>query len=332
MPRGSTKPSAVFEKVLNEAAEDLKLAAGKASSWEHRGIVGDERAAALRVFLEKHLPSTLGVAKGEVIDHSDERTGQLDLIIYDRAAAAAVEVGGENLLLPCEAVYAVIEVKSTLTLDEMRMAYKSAAKLRKLRPFGQSLVGWRPNGIDAADKQHRILYVVFAFGSNLSKEGWLSKEYDRIVDAAAGVPGSEDLVDRVVVLDRGLIAPPGGTGKAESNNQSIFFDAYFHLVNFISREQARRPAIDWQLYAPERSSGWKTLRADAQSKRLHTRGRAAASRAAKSSAKGAPSTVAKPSGKGGGRPSPSTTRRAPTTTARTNRAPSAKSPRRRGTR
>src|SRR5688572_30490082 len=94
--------SEVFRRVLDEAVEKLKISSDSAGSFEHRGIKGDERAAELAAFLEQHLPSEFEVRKGEAIDCTDARTGQLDLVIFDGSCSAPILVGRENVLLPCE--------------------------------------------------------------------------------------------------------------------------------------------------------------------------------------------------------------------------------------
>jgi len=72
---------------------------------------------------------------------------------------------------------------------------------------------------------------------------------------------SSVMVDRVLVLTRGFIVPENAAGKEEREDaQSVFLDFYLHLINFLSRESRRREIIDWQLYAPRTSPGWKTVK------------------------------------------------------------------------
>ena len=59
MPRGVRYHSDVFRAVLDEAARKLALSSQEALAFEHSGIKGDERAAALAEFLRGHLPGIL---------------------------------------------------------------------------------------------------------------------------------------------------------------------------------------------------------------------------------------------------------------------------------
>lgn len=260
MPRGTRYPSDVFRGVLKEAAEKLALSSQTATSFGHRGIRGDERAGSLGEFLRSHLPGDFDVQKGEAIDFTDSRTGQLDLIVFDKAGSAPVYVGEENLLLPCESLYVVIEVKSVLTQDELTKAYKSAATLRHLRPFKSRFVASRGEGAPADDNAYRCMYIVFAFDTNLGPDEWLSKEFARTGLAASSAEAELGAVDRVIVLNRGMINPGNSRGKvAVAEDESIFLDFYLHVVNFVNRERTRRPPVDWQVYSTRRNPGWAKL-------------------------------------------------------------------------
>lgn len=155
MPRGTRRSSRVFKSVLSRAEKELALGSEKAGDFQHNGIRGDERAASLMRFLQSHLPITMAIAKGEAIDFRDKRSGQLDLIIYDKSASAPIFTGGENVLVPAEALYAVIEVKSVLSKDELEKSVEAAKTIRSLRPFREPFIGPRRDGIAAEDGKCR---------------------------------------------------------------------------------------------------------------------------------------------------------------------------------
>lgn len=260
MPRGAKKPSEVFAKVITRAKEQLELNAKHAEDFVHRGIRGDERAAGLARFLTDRIPSRFAIAKGEAIDYKDNRTGQLDLLIYDTHTSSPVARGEENLLIPAESLYAVIEVKTTLTQDELDMCYTHASKIRNLKPFKAKFVSARSDGKDASDSNPRCIYSVFSYFTNLGSQDWMIKEYARILKAAKKAQVAPDIIDRILVLSDGFILPAKPAGKVEQEDrQSTFFDFFLHLINFLSRESKRRDIIDWQLYGPRSSPGWVNL-------------------------------------------------------------------------
>lgn len=261
MPRGTRTPSEVFRSVMDKAKQRLLLDSDDATDFEHKGIRGDERAAAFAEFFRERVPDRFGVQKGEAIDYHDSRTGQIDFVIFDRSRCGPIHVGHENLLLPCEALYAVIEVKSRITQDELDTCLKAAAKVRKLRPFKERFIAARQDGADANDERDRCLYVIFGYTSNLGNDSdWPQKEYGRLMSAANSAGVSVDCIDRLFVVDRGIINPQKPAGKWEiAQGSSIFLESYLHIVNFLMRESARRKPVDWQMYGPRTNPGWKTL-------------------------------------------------------------------------
>jgi hypothetical protein len=252
--------SEIFWGVLEAARKQLLLDYDKSKGFNHSGIRGDERAEALGRFLTSRLPPVFGVSTGEIIDRLDHRSGQLDLVVYDQTVTRAIYAGSKNEVYPCEAVYAVIEVKSIFTRDEAQMCLNAADKLRRLKPFGEKFVDARQNGAPANDSAHRCMYVVFAFASDLGNAGWLSKEYARLGEVGEANSVSLANIDRLIVLDRGIINPATAKGRSvEDDPAALFADTFLHLANFVERERRRRPSLTWQSYAVPRSRGWTSL-------------------------------------------------------------------------
>jgi hypothetical protein len=129
------KGSDIFRGIIDAARQQLLLDHRKSSSFHHPGIKGDERAAALAAFLRHRIPDSYEVTKGEVIDCFDNRTGQLDIIIYDKLAARPISQQAENSIIPCEALYVSVEVKSLLTKEEIKKCVRASRLVRDLRPL-----------------------------------------------------------------------------------------------------------------------------------------------------------------------------------------------------
>ena len=254
------KPSDIFSSVIAQARDEVLLDAKKAGHFDHNGIRGDERAAAVKNFLTSHLPTAFGLAKGEAIDYQDRRTGQLDLFIFDKAGCSPLSIQTENVLIPCEGLYVVIEVKSVLSQKELNTCYAAAAKVRALHPFKKQFISTRTGGGGAEDGGSRCLYLVFAYTTNLSADDWVTKEFDRVQVAAEEAKSSNGVVDLIVVLDRGLINPGKAVGKSIGDEPiGIFMEFYLHIINFLHREYQRRPTIGWQAYGAGAQREWVRL-------------------------------------------------------------------------
>jgi hypothetical protein len=245
--RATRNASLLFRRVLTQAEQRLSLDSDQAGNFEHKGTRGNERAAHLGEFLSRHLPSVFAIGKGEARDYRDNVTGEVDLLIYDHSTAAPIQTGSESLIVPAEALYAVIEVKSVLSRTELDTCLNAAMKVRSLRPFKKRFIASPTEG--RVEKDHyRCPYFVFAYSSNLTQEGWADKEYQRIIDRAKVVGCAPDVLDRVIVVDRGIIRPQVSAALLKEDSSSLFLEFYLHLINFLMRERRRRPEIDWTAY------------------------------------------------------------------------------------
>lgn len=264
------KGSDVFRGVLEAARDQLWLDFKLSKTFDHRGIRGTERERALRRFFETRLPPRFGVTTGELIDSGDRRSKQLDLIIYDKSIAQPVLGGDSADLLPCEAVYAVVEVKSVLTAAEAKGCVEAAARIHKLRPGGMRFIGAREDGAAAQPGEYRCMYMVFAYGSNLGEVNWLQNEYSRFEEECISAKVSVSSIDRVVVLDRGLVNPGRGSGvTAPDDPVALFGESYTHLVNFLEREVRNRPEFSWDRYrAAKPDLHWTRLETDPRASAL----------------------------------------------------------------
>lgn len=184
----------------------------------------------------------------------------MDLIIYDQIRNGPL--ADDPFLMPAESLLAVVEVKTKLTKGELGKCFDAAKSIRALRPFRGKFVGARRDGAPAADGEFRCLYTVFAYSSDLSDDDWLYRAAKRLREVAAERNCGVDLIDRIVVLDRGLISPPRNAGKlALGEGPGIFHEWFLHLMNYLTREleERHRPPMDWQAYATRRNTGWGPL-------------------------------------------------------------------------
>jgi hypothetical protein len=258
-PRGSKRPSKALGSVLEEAEQNLLSSFKKSQLTKHRGIAGNARAKSIADFLTARLPSAYGVATGaEVVDYADRRSGEIDIIIFDRQRNAVVSA--DPLWVAAETLLAYVEVKTRLTQDELDKSFAGARKVDTLRPFKKNFTLAIKDGTAASeDEQLRCFRTIFAFGTNLGAKDWLDKEWLRVKGAAskANVPLAS--IDRILVLNRGMLNPPSQAGTDQFLVSSVFQQWMFNLVNFLARENGRRAPWDWQLYTKKKTPGWRVL-------------------------------------------------------------------------
>lgn len=83
--------------------------------------------------LLKSLPTRYEVNKGFVIDGDGNLSEQIDAIIYDRYYSPLILHRDSTLYIPAESVYAVLEVKQTLTKEYIEYAGAKAKSVRELK-------------------------------------------------------------------------------------------------------------------------------------------------------------------------------------------------------
>jgi hypothetical protein len=82
---------------------------------------GEAAEEAVREFLQRHLPSSVGITKGQIIDSRGRFSKQLDVIIFDASRTPILFTSEEDghQLVPVEGVIAVVEVKTTLAVSNV---------------------------------------------------------------------------------------------------------------------------------------------------------------------------------------------------------------------
>jgi hypothetical protein len=192
----SAKPPVSKHRVLSEHFARVKaklLEYARHFDIVHHGDTkGFGREALVSEFLVTHLPDQFEYLTGEILDRSDQRSGQIDIIIQSKRSPKIPLYGSIHLAF-ADAVLAAIEVKSTLTTQHLDMALNHFRKIKSLK---------REYPIVGSSSQldlETIPCVIFAF-SGLAKDTVIRSvnEFAR----ANNLPLSQFAPDLVVVLDR----------------------------------------------------------------------------------------------------------------------------------
>jgi len=256
---------------MKEASEQLTLDFRQATAISHSGERGSRREESVRKFLADRLPGGYAVKTGFAFDARDTQSKQLDVLIY-RVRDTPFLMAGDPAFVPCESLLAAIEIKSTLTSDEVKDALEIAQSVRALRPFDRNFINARDRGKSASDDLPRCFFSVFAFGTDLVEgHDWLVREGARFTRVAENLSIPQQYVDRLLVMDRGIINSAIGRGHDSARSGRSAVQIWFvHLMNHLLREDRRRKEIDIDIYmGRDRWTSlpdWKEVRADTDSR------------------------------------------------------------------
>ena len=106
----------------------------------HAAEQGRENELSLARVLESLIPRRLGLGGGMIIDSVDGRSTQTDIIVYDLADQPTLMAQTSQMIFPVEVVQAAVEVKTTLTAQELSDCGKKRERLHTLKPQGGSVI------------------------------------------------------------------------------------------------------------------------------------------------------------------------------------------------
>lgn len=89
----------------------------------------------LKRILKQYLPQKYSVTSGKIMDYQGKLSNQIDIIIYDAFNFAPIYIDEDFGIIAYEAVYAIIEVKTTLDSKSLPQAINLVESLKKLRPY-----------------------------------------------------------------------------------------------------------------------------------------------------------------------------------------------------
>lgn len=249
------KAHSTIQSVLTQAESRLWADFMTAQSFKHQGLKGGKRENAVGLFLRRRLPSKFAVTTGEVIDQGGRQSPALDVMIYDGSVTAPIlpaEEEGDAEIIGAEALLATIEVKSILKVEDVRQAVAAVKALYSMRPFGND---WgsehdREHTSDIPGEFPRFFSSVVAFKTDIAPKNWASSESDRVWSECqdAGIP--YEWMNRVCVLDRGIVHPAAGQVILHETDRQSLGAWYFNLLHFLTREAARRKPFPWSSYEP----------------------------------------------------------------------------------
>jgi len=143
-------------EALEKHGKTLRSEFEEATTIEHGGERGRRREKSVADYIRKFLPEGYGIGDGEIFSADGKVSRQEDIILYDKIWSVAITVPNGPLLVPCESVYGVIEVKSTLNTRELKDAVAKIASLKCMKREEATVADFTPlarmtvgNGLEA---------------------------------------------------------------------------------------------------------------------------------------------------------------------------------------
>lgn len=215
-----------LHEILDLVARKMQLDFEESARIQHRGSKGTVRERdAQRTFLEKYIPGVARVTgSGELVSADGQVSGQCDLMIVDVETPPLLKKE-DYAIVPVECCYVVVEVKSTLTVSELKRSWEASKKVKSL-PRTAYLPPISPltmtRNAYGREWPHAFPVRYFVFGYDGAALDSLAKEMSVLAqqdtDPWVGI-------DAVCVLNRGVVSWQNTTTGAifERQERSVAF-------------------------------------------------------------------------------------------------------------
>jgi len=165
--------------------------------------------------LSSYLPTRYRVKKAFIIDHEGSLSDQIDIVVFDRHYSPFLFKQNGQIYIPAESVYCVIEVKSKLTLENIKYASKKVSTVRSLKRTSAFIID--------KGKKCKPRENTYIMGGILSIDGTLSDNMkksltkmskDRFINIGCSLEGSAFFINH---------ANPSDITTSTHENSLIFF-------------------------------------------------------------------------------------------------------------
>jgi len=130
-----------FSGFLEASGGEIQGRLERASFYKHPSGVGDGREDIIRDVLKDMLPERFSVDRGKIIDSQGRLSKEFDVVISEADDVVPPMIVSGRRIIPVEAVYGVIEVKSRLDEDGYRGFVNAVIQLDEMKRFYRPIVG-----------------------------------------------------------------------------------------------------------------------------------------------------------------------------------------------
>jgi len=191
---GSLKMNLSFQtKWHTETIKTLATLSKQKAGITHPRHRGDAREDDFLDVLRSSTPPGLRLEKGIAVNVHGFQSPEQDCLVFGADSTPILAEAGQIKYVPIDSVLSSIEIKSKLTLSELRKSICSLATLKTLPYFNFDYSALPPSG-------NRILSVLFAYESDLSITDLAAK----MSELNKNVP-PQLRINMVYVLNEGLV-------------------------------------------------------------------------------------------------------------------------------
>ena len=232
-----------LSKLLAEVHGDVEAQLQSANrSIGHSTEKGDATESVWIDLFNQYLPKRYHAVRGHIADSQDSFSGQIDVIIHDRQYTPPIFTFKNAIVVPAESVYAVFEVKQSLSSNEIDY---TKGKLESVRERCRTNAPIYYHGCDDPTAKRDLPWILgglLCYGSS-----YTPPESKTLLENLADEKDNRR-IDLVCVADTGVYERIDG---AYQFNGSGCHTTRF-LFRLIRRLQpmATVPAIDMEKYEP----------------------------------------------------------------------------------
>ncbi len=212
----------IFRRVQAQMLSDLSVG----GLFEHATSAGTATEHHWINLFERYLPRRYRAAPAFIIDADGGRSRQIDIAIFDNLYSPPFFPHEAGLHLPAESVYAVFEVKPTISKQWLRDAAEKAASVRALRRTSAPIIASgalrrapiRPQPILAGLLANSSVWSPETFGDNVR-----NALQHKPIGGSGSIPDSLHRIDLGCSLKHGAFEHAAQLRISDPDESLIFF-------------------------------------------------------------------------------------------------------------
>src|SRR5262245_51890060 len=138
-----------FPSFLESTGREIEARIQRAGFYQHPSGTGDAREDTVRQYLQEVLPPRFSVDRGKIFDSEGRLSREFDIIIAEALDVAPAMCLAGRRIVPIEAVFGVIEVKSDLNRKDYKSFIHAIAELDQMRRYYRPLYPFHSVDSDA---------------------------------------------------------------------------------------------------------------------------------------------------------------------------------------